>query len=55
MRGHGLHLDDEVPIVAPTVQQTEQPADAAEAHMRRGQNGTDLKCSCEEDERSSEM
>ena len=36
VRGRGLHLDDEVPIVTPTVQQTEQPADAAEAHMSVG-------------------
>ena len=42
MRGRELHLDDDVPIVTPTVQQTERPADAAE-------------CSCEDDERSSEM
>ena len=55
MRGRGLHLDDDVPIVTPTVQQTERPADAAEAHMSMWQNGTDLKCSCENDERSSEM
>ena len=31
VRGRGLHLDDDVPIVTPTVQQTERPADAAEA------------------------
>ena len=55
VRGRGLHLDDDVPIVTPTVQQTERPADAAEAHMSMGKNGTDLKCSCEDDERSSEM
>ena len=36
MRGRGLHLDDDVPIVTPTVQQTERPADAAEAHMSMG-------------------
>ena len=36
VRGRGLHLDDDVPIVAPTVQQTGQPADAAEAHMSMG-------------------
>ena len=36
MRGRGLHLDDDVPIVTPTVQQTEQRADAAEAHMSMG-------------------
>ena len=35
VRGRGLHLDD-VPIVTPTVQQTGQPADAAEAHMSMG-------------------
>ena len=33
VRGRGLHLDDDVPIVTPTVQQTERPSDAAEAHM----------------------
>ena len=33
VRGRILHLDDDVPIVTPTVQQTGQPADAAEAHM----------------------
>ena len=36
VRGGGLHLDDDVPIVTPTVQQTGQPADAAEAHMSMG-------------------
>ena len=36
MRGRGLHLDDDVPIVTPTLQQTERPADAAEAHMSMG-------------------
>ena len=36
VRGRGLHLDDDVPIVTPTVQQTGQPADAAEAHMSMG-------------------
>ena len=36
MRGRGLHLDDDVPIVTPTVQLTERPADAAEAHMSMG-------------------
>ena len=36
MRGRGLHLDDDVPIVTPTVQQTGQPADAAEGHMSMG-------------------
>ena len=36
MLGRGLHLDDDVPIVTPTVQQTGQPADAAEAHMSVG-------------------
>ena len=35
MRGRGLHLDD-VPIVTPTAQQTERPADAAEAPMSMG-------------------
>ena len=36
MRGRGLHLDDDVPIITPVVQQTGQPADAAEAHMSMG-------------------
>ena len=37
VRGRGLHLDDDdVPIVTPTEQQTERPADAAEAHMSVG-------------------
>ena len=39
VRGRGLHLDDDVPTVTPTVQQTEQPADAAEAHMSMGKMG----------------
>ena len=34
--GRGLHLDDDVPIVTPIVQQTGQPADAAETHMSMG-------------------
>ena len=34
VRGRRSHLDDDVPIVTPTVQQTERPADAAEAHMK---------------------
>ena len=34
--GRGLHLDGDVPIVTPTVQQTERPADAAEAHTSMG-------------------
>ena len=55
VRGRGLHLEDDVPIVTPTVQQTLRPADAAEAHMSMGKNGIDLKCSCEDDERSSEL
>ena len=33
MRSCGQHLDDDVSINTPTVQQTERPADAAEAHM----------------------
>ena len=36
VRGRGLHLDDDVQIVTPTVQQTGQPADAAEAHTSIG-------------------
>ena len=36
VRGRGLHLDDDVPIVTPIVPQTERPADAAEAHMSMG-------------------
>ena len=55
MRGRGLHLYDDVPIVTPTVPQTERPADAAEAHMSTGKMELDLKCSCEDGERSSEM
>ena len=48
-RGRGLHLDDDVPI-----------ADWATSGCGRsphehGQNGTNLKCICEDDERSSEM
>ena len=53
VRGRGLHLDDDVPIVTPTEQQTGQPADA-EAHMSMGKMEL-LGCSCEDDERSSEM
>ena len=34
VRGRGSHLDDDVPIVPPSVQQTERPA--AEAHMSVG-------------------
>ena len=34
--GRGEHLDDEVPIVTPIVQQTERTADAADAHMSMG-------------------
>ena len=34
VRGRGLHLDDDVPIVTPTVQQ--RPEDAAEAHLSMG-------------------
>ena len=36
VRGRGLHLDDDVPIVTPIVPQTERPADVAEAHMSMG-------------------
>ena len=38
VRGRGLHLDDDVPIVMPTVQQIEHPlpGDAAEAYMSMG-------------------
>ena len=36
MRGRGLHFDDDVPIVTPTVPQIERPADAAETHMSMG-------------------
>ena len=36
VRGRGLHLDDGVPIVTSAVQQTERPADAADAHMSMG-------------------
>ena len=55
VRGRGLHLDDDVPIVTPTVQQTERPADAADAHKSMGKMEIDFKCSCEDDERSSDM
>ena len=34
--GRGEHLDDDVPIVTPTVQQAERTADAADAHMSVG-------------------
>ena len=34
--GRGSHLDDDVPIVTPTVQLTERLADEAEAHMSMG-------------------
>ena len=36
MRGRGLHFDDDVPIVTPIIQQTGQPADAADVHMSMG-------------------
>ena len=38
VRGRGLHLDDDVPIVTPTVQQIEHflPGDAAEAYVSMG-------------------
>ena len=36
VRGRGEHLVDDVPIVTPTVQQAEQAADAADAHMSVG-------------------
>ena len=34
--GRGEHLDEGVPIVTPIVQQAEQAADAADAHMSVG-------------------
>ena len=34
--GRGEHLDEDVPIVTPTVQQAEQAADAADAHVSVG-------------------
>ena len=34
--GRGEHLDEDVPIVTPTVQQAEQAADAADAHVSAG-------------------
>ena len=34
--GRGEHLDEDVPIVTPIVQQAEQAADAADAHMSVG-------------------
>ena len=36
VRGRGKHLDDDVQIFTPIVQQTGQTADAAEAHMSMG-------------------
>ena len=55
VRGRELHLEDDVPIVTPTVQQTERPVDAADAHMSTGKIGIDLKFSCEDDEISSDV
>ena len=46
--GRGEHLDDDVPIVTPLVQQAEQAADAADAHNECGQDGNDFKGSCED-------
>ena len=34
--GRGEHLDEDVPIVTPIVQQAEQAADAADAHLSVG-------------------
>ena len=34
--GRGEHLDEDVPLVTPTVQQAEQAADAADAHVSAG-------------------
>ena len=34
--GRGEHLDEDVPIVTPIVQQAEQAADAADAHVSVG-------------------
>ena len=34
--GRGEHLDEDVPIVTSSVQQAEQAADAADAHMSVG-------------------
>ena len=36
VRGRGEHLDDDVPMVTPTVHRAEQAADAADAHMSVG-------------------
>ena len=36
MRGRGEHLDDDVPIPTPMVQQAEQVVDAADAHISVG-------------------
>ena len=36
MRGRGEHLDDDVPIATPMVQQAEQVVDAADAHISVG-------------------
>ena len=57
VRGRGLHLDDDVPIVTPTVQQTEHSAGGGcgRSPHEHGKNGADFKCSYEDDERSSEM
>ena len=55
VRGRGLHLDDDVPIVTPTVQQTERPTDAAEAHMSMGKMELISNAAGEDDERSSDM
>ena len=56
VRGRGLHLDDDVPIVTPTVQQTERPADAADAHMSMGKmEMISIAAAKIDDERSSDM
>ena len=34
--GRGEHLDDDVPLVTPFVQQAQQAADAADAHVSAG-------------------
>ena len=36
VRGRGEHLDDDVPTVTPIVQEAEQAADAADAHLSVG-------------------
>ena len=48
VRGRGLHLDDDVPIVTAT-------SGCSRSSHEYGQKGMYLECSCEDDERSSDM